>query len=142
MRVANGLPTSGAALGYRVFSQGRVIARAKLDSDKMQWTQEGGFQRGIAEIEVPQGAILHCVAVYDGVAQQFGWLSDPTTVQNARRNVYEAFDPKLETLKDILGKTQGRGLEARDFESAVAWLLWMLGFSIAHLGGTRRTQLT
>jgi hypothetical protein len=25
-------------------------------------------------------------------------------------------------------------------ETAVAWILWMLGFSVAHLGGTPRTQ--
>jgi hypothetical protein len=140
MRVANNLPTNRAALGYRVFSQGRVVARSRIDASEMHWTQESDFQRGVAEIEVPQGAVLHCVAIYDRVAQQFGWLSDPTTVQNARRTVYEAFDSKLETLKDIVTTTQGRGLEARDLESAVAWLLWMLGFSVAHLGGTRRTQ--
>jgi hypothetical protein len=140
MRIANGLSTSRAALGYRVFSQGRVVARSRINASEMKWTQEPDFQRGVAEIEVPQGAVLHCVAIYDGVAQQFGWLSDPATVQNARRTVYEAFDPGLETLKDIVSKTQGRGLEARDLESAVAWLLWMLGFSVAHLGGTRRTQ--
>ena len=98
------------------------------------------FAGGVAEIDIPQGAVLHCVAIYDGIAQQFGWLSDPATVQNSRRTVYEAFDSNLETLKEIIGRTQGRGMEARDLESAVAWLLWMLGFGVAHLGGTRRTQ--
>jgi hypothetical protein len=29
---------------------------------------------------------------------------------------------------------------ARDLESAVAWLLWMLGFSVAHLGTSTKTQ--
>ena len=140
MRIANGLPVDRASLGYRVFSQGRVVSRSRIDASEMKWTAEEDFQRGVAEVEVPQGAVLHCVAIYDGVAQQFGWLSDPTTVQNSRRTVYEAFDANLNTLKEIVNTTQGRGLEARDLESAVAWLLWMLGFSVAHLGGTRRTQ--
>jgi hypothetical protein len=29
---------------------------------------------------------------------------------------------------------------ARDLEAGVAWLLWMIGFSAAHLGSTTRTQ--
>jgi hypothetical protein len=66
-------------------------------------------------------------------------MSDPDRVQNPRRAVYEAFDPKLENLKNILSNAQGRGEEARDLESAIAWLLWMLGFSVAHLN-TRKMR--
>jgi hypothetical protein len=140
MRLATGLSPQKGGLTYRVFSRGQVVMRSKILGSAMRWTQKDNHQLGEAELEVPQGAVLHCVATYAGVAQQFSWISDATLVQNSRRTVYETFDPKLETLRDIVTRTQGRGLEARDLESAVAWLLWMLGFSVAHLGGTRRTQ--
>ena len=61
-------------------------------------------------------------------------------MQNPQRSVYEAFDDKLEILKDFLAKSKSRGRDARDLETSVAWLLWMLGFSVAHLGGTKKTQ--
>lgn len=49
-------------------------------------------------------------------------------------------DPALETIKDIVGKALRKGQDARDLEAAIAWLLWMLGFSVAQLGATSRTQ--
>src|SRR5262249_16357023 len=54
--------------------------------------------------------------------------------------VYNIFDSNLETLNDFLSKSGARGRYGRDLESGIAWLLWMLGFSVAHLGGTGRTQ--
>jgi hypothetical protein len=140
MRLANGLNPDKAALGYRVFSQGTVVARSRISGSEMQWSKQEDYQRGECEVDIPQGAVLHCIATYAEKAQHFGWISDPSTVQNPRRTIYEAFDPGLVTLKDILARSQGRGLDARDLEAGVAWLWWMLGFSVAHLGGTRRTQ--
>jgi hypothetical protein len=72
------------------------------------------------------------------VAQQFGWY--PSTTQNARRAAYEAFDPSLQTLRSIIPGGPIRGRDARELESAVAWILWMLGFSVVHLGSTTRMQ--
>jgi hypothetical protein len=69
--------------------------------------------------------VLNCSVSYDGVAQIHWWLADPTQAQNPRRAVYESFDPKLETLRNIVGAAQSRGQAARDLEAAVAWLLWM-----------------
>jgi hypothetical protein len=86
-----------------------------------------------------KAAVLQCFASFDGIAQHYWWVSDPSTAQNARRAVYEVFDPKLDTLRDFLSK-QGKGQNARDLEIGVAWLLWLLGFSVANFGGTARTQ--
>lgn len=106
----------------------------------MQWDPHNALQRGITEVDVPPGAVLHCIASYKGIAQHQGWLSDPSTVQNPQRSAYEAFDDKLQILHDFLSKSQSRGRDARDLEAGVSWLLWMLGFSVAHLGGTSKTQ--
>lgn len=138
--LAHGLATDNVTLGYRIFSQGRVETRAMIQGSAMQWTGTGDHQYGSAEIVVPIAAVLHCYASYSGMAQHFWWVSDPETVQNPKRAVYNLFDNKLEILSDFLSKAGGKGRDARDLEFGVAWLLWMLGFSVAHLGGTDKTQ--
>lgn len=127
-------------IGYRVFHQGRVVKRGTIAGDAMRWEPRQHVLHGSAKIEVPPGALLHCVAIYDGHAQHQGWIADPSTVQNPNRAVYEAFDSQLTILRDFLENSQGKGRGARDLEAGVAWLLWMLGFSVAHLGGTAKTQ--
>lgn len=138
--LANGLSPDRATLGYRVFSQGRVVQRATIVGAMMQWEQRDALQYGTAEINIPPAAVLHCIATYAGSAQHQGWLLDSSTVQNPQRSAYEAFDEKLEVLHDFLSKSGGKGRDARDLETGVSWLLWMLGFSVAHLGGTDKTQ--
>ena len=138
--LAGGLTPEKVTLGYRVFSQGRVTRRGTIAGAAMQWSPRDALQRGVAELDIPQAAVLHCFASYAGLAQHQGWLSDPATVQNPHRAVYDLFDEKLEILQDFLTKAQGKGRNARDLEAGVSWLLWMLGFSVAHLGGTGKTQ--
>lgn len=138
--LAGGLSPNKVTLGYRVFSQGRVVSRATIPGTMMQWGLRDGWQHGVAELDIPPAAVMQCFASYAGIAQHQGWLSDPSTVQNPQRAVYEAFDDKLEVLRDFLAKSQGKGRDARDLESGVSWLLWMLGFSVAHLGATDKTQ--
>jgi len=106
----------------------------------MQWTQTADHQYGGMEIDVPNAAVLQCFVSYCGIAQHFGWVSDPTTMQNPKRAVYNIFDANLEILNDFLSKSGGKGRNARELESGIAWLLWMLGFSVAHLGGTEQMQ--
>lgn len=138
--LANGLSQEKCRLGYRVFHQGRVVTRASIDGTMMRWEPQENFLRGSTEIDVPDGAVLGCTATYDGYAQHQGWITDPSTVQNPYRAVYEAFDNQVTILRDFLENSQGKGRDARDLEAGVAWLLWMLGFGVAHLGGTAKTQ--
>jgi hypothetical protein len=106
----------------------------------MRWTVTDEHQYGTAEIVVPPAAVIHCFVSYRGLAQHFGWIADPTTMQNPRRSVYTKFDENAEILSDFFTRSGTKGRDARDLEAGVAWLLWMLGFSVAHLGGTERTQ--
>ena len=140
VRLAPGLIPKHVMLGYRVFSQGRVEKRASVRGNKMLWEKQETFKHGRVEVEVPSAAVLHCVASYRGIAQQHYWIADPTTAPNARRVVYELADNRLEILNDLLTRPPSRGRDARELETGVAWLLWMLGFSVAHLGSTPRTQ--
>jgi hypothetical protein len=77
---------------------------------------------------------------YEGVAQSHLWIGDPAHSQNPRRAVYEVFDPQLQSLQAFLLGAYARGQERRNLEAAVAWLLWMLGFNVAHLGAMPKTQ--
>jgi hypothetical protein len=138
--LAKGLSQERVNLGYRIYVPGEITKRGIISGTMMQWTEEAGHDRGIVALQTTSAAVLNCAVTYDGVTQSHLWLSDPDRAQNPRRAVYEAFDPKMEILKSIVGAAQNRGQVARDLEAAVAWLLWMLGFSVAHLGGTPRTR--
>jgi hypothetical protein len=134
--LVHGLSTEKVTLGYRIFAQDRVESRSMIKGSAMAWTQTADFQHGTIEISVPNAAVIQCFVSYCGIAQHFGWLSDPKTMQNPKRAVYNIFDDNLEILNDFLSKSGGKGRNARDLESGIAWLLWMLGFSVAHFGGT------
>jgi len=138
--LADGLKKEKCRLGYRVFHQGRVVTRSSIDGSAMRWERRESFHHGSTDIEVKEGAVLHCTATYDGLAQHQGWIADPSTVQNPYRAVYEAFDFQATILREFLESSQSRGREARDLEAGVSWLLWMLGFGVAHLGATAKTQ--
>lgn len=138
-RLAYGLPEASVQLGYRIVDQGRTVQRGSLSGTDIHWVDEPAYRVGRANIEVPSGAVVQCFATVCGVAQHFYWIVDPTTSQNPRRAAYQVFDPQLTVLRDFISR-QGRGQPARDLEVGVSWLLWLLGFSVANLGGTAKTQ--
>ncbi|CAN2536297.1 hypothetical+protein [Methylocapsa aurea] len=138
--VARGLPRDDISLGYRIFDQGRVVKRSIINGLEMKWTEDGGHQRGEIELDVPSAAVIQCFANYRGITQHFGWAADDLSAQNPRRMVYSVFDQQLAILDEFISKSGGKGRDARDLEVGFSWLLWMLGFSVAHLGATPRTQ--
>jgi hypothetical protein len=140
VRAVKTTATDRISVGYRILDQGRVIRRSKVRSEEFDWKSGDGLQLGTAKISVPKAGIVHAFALHDGIAYHHYYFGDPASFQNARRAAYEAFDPKLEAFHDILAKTQGSKPEARDFEAAMPWLFWMLGFAPAYVGGPRRMR--
>jgi hypothetical protein len=138
--LANGLPTDRAAVSFRSYGPGAKTERGIVHGASMQWTDDETLQlrRGVATIEVANSGPLNCTVSFDGIAQNHWWLTDPTRVPNARRAVYETIDPQLQSIQAFIAG--GRAQDARNLEAAVAWLLWMLGFSVAHLGAMPKTQ--
>jgi hypothetical protein len=134
---AQGLDTSQVSIAYRLYDKGEVVRREVVPGDQLVWSIVGKVQRGTVTIEVPPAAVLHCYARYSGVAYQHRWFNDPTVAQNPRRASYEHFDPNLELLREMFVP---KDRHARDLETAVGWLLWMLGFGVLHLGATKRLQ--
>lgn len=137
--LASGLDTTKVALGYQVYHQGKVVERNRLEGSDLQWEAIERGNQGCMKISVPPGAVIQCFGSYAG-STHFQWfLNDPQTVQNPLRAAYNTFDTNLEILEEFLTKGPGKG-NARDLESAVSWLLWMLGFQVTHLGATPKNQ--
>lgn len=138
--VAQGIDKKNVSLGYRVLVGGRVVERSSIRGSKMCWKEYESFQLGEHEIQIPEGAVFHCVVSCSGVAQHHLWLVDSKNAPNSRRAVHNIFDPDLGVLRDFLDRRDVVRQNARDFEIGVSWLLWMLGFSVANLGITNRTR--
>lgn len=140
MRLAKCAIPAKAQLTYRVVLHGNVVERGTISSDAMSWTEEEHWRKGVGKLNIPSGAVVQCFALYSGQAHHKGWIADPSLSQNPRRAIFEEFDQGQAVLKDFLFENQRTRKEARDFEVGVAWLLWMLGFSVAHAGATPRTS--
>jgi len=138
--LAKGLAPDRARLGYRIYVPGSPTQRAIVDGAQLKWSEDETVQRGQATVQVPVAAVINCTASYDGIAQSHLWIGDPERVQNPRRAVYETFDPKLNNLKAAIANASARGQDARQLEPAIAALIWMRGFSVAHLGGIPKTS--
>lgn len=137
VRAADGLNKAKVRVGYRAVGRGETKARGSVDGSDMRWSADRGTNVGHFQIEIPKATALECIASFDGIAQSHYWVADQKTILNPRRAAYEAFDPQVATLKEIVTSARSKGDDARELEAAIAWLLWMLGFSVAHLGGTK-----
>lgn len=133
-----GIDRSQVSIGYRVIDKGAVTARVTVAGDVLGWVEEDTRDTASTEITVPPASIVHCYARYQGITYHSGFIVDPSLAQNPRRAAYERFDPELTALADVLATNDRR--RARDVETAVACLLWMLGFNTCHLGGTKILQ--
>lgn len=137
--LSKGLDISKCKIGYRVQSQGRVETRGTIHSEGMQWTEFehqalGSCFRGVASINIPIAAGVHCYAVYSGRTQHEYWIGDRTCFPNWRRVTYEEFDPDCKELLELLFSEKRHKQEGgRILERGVAWLLWLLGFSVIRL---------
>lgn len=138
VRVAERLDPKAAGLGYRVFSGRSVVARGSIEGEAMTWAMQGRVQVGAASLEVNEGALIQCYAKYAGRVQHSWWVAAPGVYPNSRRTMHELFDSSFDILKEFLAG-EGKG-KSRDFEVGVSWLLWLLGFNVAHLGAIPRTQ--
>jgi hypothetical protein len=138
--IAKALNQADCRLGYRVLLHDQVIERGTIKGTEMEWTTGDHYMYGVGALKVPSGAVIQCFANYQGYVHHQKWIADPALSQNARRAALEESDDKLAVLRDFLFEEQKPRKEARDFEIGVAWLLWMLGFSVAHAGATSRTS--
>jgi len=121
------------SVGVRVLEQGRVIRREHILAKAFAWHVRDGFRVGQIELPVPRAAVVHGLANYNDITQHHYFFGDPTSFQNPRRAGYESFDPKFSMIDDILARSQTKR-SSREFEAAMSWIFWMLGFAPAYLG--------
>lgn len=138
LRTTTSADISKISVGYRVLDAGRIVQRRKLAGSDLSWSDQEGYKLGNVEFTVPRAAVVHATAVYDGIAQQHYYFSDPNAFQNPRRAAYEAFDAKCALFDDILSRAQSSKPDSREFEAAMPWLFWMLGFAPSSLVGVRQ----
>lgn len=139
--LANGLTPADIKLHYKVVSRQVVTKRAIIEGVNMKWTPAENAARGVAEIPIPEGAALQCFVAVGGHVHHHGWFIDPTTFPNALRSILETYDHSLSTMTAALFDSGRRGGgDSRLVEAAIAWLMWMLGFSVAHLGATKQLE--
>lgn len=130
-----------ARLGYRILENGQVVQRDSVSGSELSWQEEGVAAVGIVHLQVPRGAVVQCIASYDGHAHQVQWRADPATHLNPRGAVLALVDPRREILRAFLQPEQPlKGKAADDFEAGIAWLLWTLGFSTAAFGSNAKTK--
>jgi hypothetical protein len=139
--MAAGLDLTRSRLGFRVLHSGTVQRRDSIDGEALTWHDQGSIKVGMATISVPSGALIDCVASYAGHAHHHQWLADPSLFQNPRYAAFSHVDEGRDLLSSYLFPSpQARGKASGDFEDAIAWLLWALGFAPMALGSNDRTR--
>ncbi|MFP1133313.1 hypothetical protein [Asticcacaulis sp. W401b] len=142
--IPHGQDRSKVSLGYRVHEGGHIVARGRVSGDDLIWHTHNGFDFGRADVQRRPGSFLYGIASYDGVAQQFGWLTDAAGSHNARRRAFEVTDENVAVTHGILsGEFSGsgrKGVQSRDLETAVSAVFWMLGFSTLNMGSVPKLQ--
>lgn len=136
----NGFDPSKASLGYIVYRGNRALKRGSIDGTAMTWTAHPEIQRGRASLSVEVGSVVKCFARYAGITHHETWVDDPSLAQNPRRTAYSTFDEALIEMKALLEGPYVKGRDARQVETALSWVLWMLGFSPIQIGGVKKTQ--
>lgn len=141
--MASSLDRAQAKLGFRIVHQGRVVQRGAIRGADLTWSDRDFAVVGVGSIEVPAGSVVQCIASYAGEAHHVQWRADPATFLNPRAAILSLIDPSGSLTQAYLRpETPVRGKAADDFEAAIAWLLWALGFSVASFGTHPKTRDT
>ena len=139
--MASSLDRNKAKIGFRVLDKGQVLQRGAFAGPALTWHDENLASIGMAELQIPAGAVVHCIASYDGHAHHVQWRADPKIFQNPRAAVLALVDQSQQTIRGYLQpELPPKGRAADDFEAAVGWLLWALGFSTASFGTNAKTR--
>lgn len=139
--IAKDLERSTARLGYRVLDKGAVVLRGSACGEALSWGEHSGDLVGFVRVNVPRGAIVQCFASYGGHAHHQRWFADPETFQNPRAAVLASVDQTGQLLRGyLLPELPPKGKAADDFESAVSWVLWTLGFAPVSFGMNSKTR--
>jgi len=140
LAIAKGLEAGKVRLGYRVVPPHGRVTRRSIEGHRLDWEEDDDLLKTEVILDVPPTSIVDCTVSYDGYARNHWWLTDASRAQNPRRAAYEVVDPELAVFSDYITKAGKTPRDQHDFESAVSWLLWMLGFSPVYLGVSKQLE--
>lgn len=142
VRINRHLNPQEVSLGLRVVHNDVVVERRSIAGKDIRWEPLDSLLQGTVVISVPDGSSIQCILRYQGKALHFGHLYDQERTPNIRRTVLQAFDPNLEAIGKLLFVEPGKSKPGKssDMERGVAWLLWLLGFSVLDLGVSNQTS--
>lgn len=141
VRMSSALNREMAQIGYRVIDKGLVVQRNAVMGRDLSWQDDGEFVVGMTSVDVPLGAVIQCIASYDGHAHNIHWFADPNIFQNPRAAALAQVDQSFELLRGyLLPEPNAKGRSAGDFEAAMSWVVWALGFAPASFGTNNKTR--
>jgi hypothetical protein len=135
-----GLDKQHASINTIVHCPAGARIRSCISANSLSWSPKLYDDHMVCgEVIVPlePGSVMRYIALYKGIGYHYGWLSDPDFTQNPYIALYRVFDPSLDDLKNQLQISEPPSVskvDARRFESAVARLFWLGGFSCIQLG--------
>lgn len=138
----NALDKSKVRLNYRVLEKGKLIKREGVPGTALSWCDgEQNTTIGMVHVPVPKGAVVQAIACYEGHAHHQRWFADPKIFQNPRYAVLSSIDPSGDLIRSyLLPELPAKGKAADDFEAAVCWMLWALGFATSSFGIHPKTR--
>jgi hypothetical protein len=128
------LNPSGFSLGLRSVVDGN-INRSQIKSGHFTWKEQDDFVEGTAVLSAGGANAIQCFANYNSINYGSTWLIDKSISINTRHIAFLTFDRDLNKLKKELFPDEGIKERAREFEMAVCWLFWILGFNPVQLDG-------
>lgn len=136
------LNKNSAKIGYRVIDKGTVVSRSSIGGSNLEWEDgESNSLIGTKTIHLPAGSLLHCIASYENKTHHVAWRADQNYFQNSRAATYQLVDQNQNIIKSLLfPELPPKGKASEDFENAINWLLWALGFSPAIFGTHPKTK--
>lgn len=139
---AKGLDKAKIQLGYRIFEKDRVVLRGAIKGDQLDWQPVEEDLGGTIELNVTPGSFIQCIASFNGLAHDVQWRADPDFLPNSRAAVLSIIDPSKTLIQSFLfpEKPYNKGKPQDDFEMAVSWLFWGLGFASLNFGTNPKTK--
>lgn len=134
------LNRSLARVGFRAVSR-TGVTRGAFDGEQLSWHEQSGIAIGLADVKVEPGSVVECIASYKGEAHHVTTHMDKDHIQNPRMIVLRAVEHSTEVIQNyLLPDLPGRARSADDFETAVGWVLWALGFAPVSFGLNPKTR--
>ncbi|MFN3913217.1 hypothetical protein [Hyphomonas sp.] len=123
-----GLDVEKIKIGLQIFDH-QSVQRRSISGARLSWAPADTLKRGTFIEEAPSTSVVRVFVSYADELMNHVWLSDPDRSLNVRRGIHSTFDPRLELIQNMLSKSPESRQDSREFEAAIGWLFWMLGFN-------------